>query len=1130
MNNAMSLGAVISALLWFVSLMASPAKADSQPPLVGVPYISFTVTPAPGVTYNEANLANAAAVWLQFKFPSVFSSIDVNNDVVFYDQQYNISGSDSNDLSLSLSFPKYDNGVQCVYLQQMTDVLASGVFGLNYSVTSVLFVENPSPTVAIGFSTFGTQYNGYYTAVLQAVLTFSPSIGTNVSFSIANQLVDVVPAILVITYPSLTATFTLRANVTGTYLFNGQLLGGTDLMLRYDFDVSLQSNTFTTIPPASLSMNDISTPTYALTVSDPYSVLVPQTFLYSSFSVAVYIFSYPPGLSVSPSVLQISRRGVPSQFTVSGPKGLYTLKYVVSAAADGKYFVQPTLNTSVLILKKLNITTFKIPDAYSVNKYFSPQYGGAFSVPVTVVIEGSPKKLLVVQINAQDSFVSPPFLTFAPGGVTNFTFILQAQSVGVKQISYAISGASVLDYTPPPLQFWRVYGPNTRCFRETLEESCFHVSGCNWNEHLALCSNRSLPIALSHIPLLFDREPHGNLSFTLPTAVRHGLTVTFYATARLSFSPAVIDLAAGESSANFTILPLLLPRDGQVVQPFVLMLSGPDANIFVQQRGEASIRSQIKCSISGPWSIFVFTNSSTFSVTCDTEPETYTTFLPYTPQTGTSIQFDVVGELAADNASVVMTTPNKTALFIARSTSSEARIFYVSLIVGGPNAFRYAPIDPVPLNVLPPGELNVLPRFVVEAHTISAPYHLDLSIVPDDALNVTLTVINASSMMPVAPEVVWITPNITFNKTKLGLVRVLGKVPGKYYVNYTIAGPSATTFAAPMNSTFNVTEATFGSAFVYALQLGFQPLTRCRVNVGRNSEFFPGQAPIDEASKFCEVYNNTPASNVTSFDCASLSSQRECQIALEQTGYLCVWNASSGCVLLEGLQGQVVDVAYGSDFTLLLTVNKTVWSLGSNDFGQLGHPGNDLGLVALPEQIAGVVAGVSHGFALSQSGNVYGWGNNNFGQLGRGSVTQHDVVPALIRFPPREVISCLSSGALHAAAVSHTGTLYTWGSNEFGQLGTDSFFRGYSRSPVPLPRTSFDGDSVVNIQCGEFHTMAASDLNTFTFGRNTQGQLGRPGYDETVAANPVLRAPTPYILKPQYPSALHGNIDCSSST
>ncbi len=1108
-------------------MIVSPAKSEAPP--VGIPFISFTVTPNPGTTYDEPTLANSAAVWLQFKHPSVFSNIDVNNDVLFYDQKYNVSDANANELSMALNLLKYDNGLQCVYLQEMTEVLASGVFPLNFTVTNISFHENPSPTVAIVFSKFGTQYSTFFTALIRVSLTFSPSIGTNVSFSISNPNIEVVPSIVTIAYPSLSSTVMLRGNDTGTYLFTGALEGGSDLMLRYDFDVSLQFNTFSTIPPAFLAINEATTPTYAGTVSDPYAVTVPQSFLYLTFAVSVRIYSYPPGLVVSPSTLQMSRRNVPATFTVSGAKGLYSLKYVISPAADGRYFDQPLANTSVLIQRKLNITVMRIPDAYTVNKFFSPVYGGAFSVPITVAVESSPKRLLVVQIVAEDSLSSPSFLTFAPGGVTNFSFVLQSRSTGVKQVSFITSGFSVLDFVQPRPLFWHVWGRNGNCHKESGEESCFHLSGCNWNALLGMCSNRSLPIAISPIPLLFDQEPRAGLFLTLPTAVRRGLIITFDVAARLKFSPSVIELGPGDTVANFSVFPTLLPRDVIVDQRFVLLLSGADANIFVQQPGEARIRSQITCAISGPWSIFVNTNSTPFTITCDTPPETFVTFQPFTVQAGASIQFDIIGG-STDNVST-MTAPNVTSQFIVRSTSSEARMFNISVLVGGPNAFRYAPISRVPLNVLPPGEVNVLPHFVVEAFAMSAPLQLDLSIVPENDINITLTIVNATSYQAVSDDAVWITPNITYNRTKKGIVYVMGRVPGKYYINYTVGGTSLPTFTLPGNSSFNVTDPSFGSAFSVGLELGYQPTTRCRVNVGRDSEFFPGQVKIDK-KLFCDSYDNVVLSNMTEpVACSSHRSLRQCRQALAQTGLLCAWNTSARlCVHLLELQGQVIDIAYGADFVLLLTVNRTVWSFGENKYGQLGHEGSELGPVQLPVPIYAIVAGISHALAMGQGGSVYGWGNNNMGQLGRGSIQSHDVVPERLRFPSREVISCLSSGALHSAAVSATGTVYTWGSNNYGQLGSESFFKGFSRAPIALPRTLFDGDSIINLQCGFFHTMVASDVATYSFGRNTQGQLGRPGFDETVPAFPILRAPTPYIPMPQYESAMHGHIDCAENT
>lgn len=68
--------------------------------------------------------------------------------------------------------------------------------------------------------------------------------------------------------------------------------------------------------------------------------------------------------------------------------------------------------------------------------------------------------------------------------------------------------------------------------------------------------------------------------------------------------------------------------------------------------------------------------------------------------------------------------------------------------------------------------------------------------------------------------------------------------------------------------------------------------------------------------------------------------------------------------------------------------------------------------------------------ALSNNYKVYAWGDNSNGNLGTGDFDNRSS-PVLIIFEEKNVnevkIHNISCGANHAAAVSLTGKLFTWG-------------------------------------------------------------------------------------------------------
>lgn len=79
----------------------------------------------------------------------------------------------------------------------------------------------------------------------------------------------------------------------------------------------------------------------------------------------------------------------------------------------------------------------------------------------------------------------------------------------------------------------------------------------------------------------------------------------------------------------------------------------------------------------------------------------------------------------------------------------------------------------------------------------------------------------------------------------------------------------------------------------------------------------------------------------------------------------------------------------------------TLWSCGSNDFGQLGH---DKEKSRKPELVAGLdgrtivyaAAGFSHSFAVDKWGLLYAWGSDSHGQLG---LDLGDFPDKLVRVP-----------------------------------------------------------------------------------------------------------------------------------
>ena len=187
-------------------------------------------------------------------------------------------------------------------------------------------------------------------------------------------------------------------------------------------------------------------------------------------------------------------------------------------------------------------------------------------------------------------------------------------------------------------------------------------------------------------------------------------------------------------------------------------------------------------------------------------------------------------------------------------------------------------------------------------------------------------------------------------------------------------------------------------------------------------------------------------------------------------------------------------IAAGNNHSLARDSGSFVWGWGDNSFGQLGLGSNEPSVTfAAPilslqdKQITAIAAGGDQSFALDIDGNVWAWGRNDFGQLGIGSDEPKRNTPVKLEHFPTRIIR-IAAGAFHTLAIDSGGTLWAWGFNGSGQLGTGTQIE--SRGPV---RVSFpDGTPrIVMIAAGDGHSLAVdANGNLWAWGSNDRGQLG----------------------------------------
>jgi alpha-tubulin suppressor-like RCC1 family protein len=205
-------------------------------------------------------------------------------------------------------------------------------------------------------------------------------------------------------------------------------------------------------------------------------------------------------------------------------------------------------------------------------------------------------------------------------------------------------------------------------------------------------------------------------------------------------------------------------------------------------------------------------------------------------------------------------------------------------------------------------------------------------------------------------------------------------------------------------------------------------------------------------------------------------------------------------VQIHGLPPGIVQVAAGGRHGAALAADGSVWTWGLNYAGQLGYPTPGQDSSPTPHQVPGlsgvrqVAAGHDFTVALRSNGEVWTWGLNNYGQLGDGTHTDR-TTPARNRAPYG--MTQVSAGGVYALA-RRPGSVWAWGANDRGQLGNGSAALD-SATPVIVDRRTQNATQIV---AGWNHAFAVDpDGSLWAWGSNGTGELGL-GFDGGPSGTP----------------------------
>ena len=105
------------------------------------------------------------------------------------------------------------------------------------------------------------------------------------------------------------------------------------------------------------------------------------------------------------------------------------------------------------------------------------------------------------------------------------------------------------------------------------------------------------------------------------------------------------------------------------------------------------------------------------------------------------------------------------------------------------------------------------------------------------------------------------------------------------------------------------------------------------------------------------------------------------------------------------------------------------------------------------KKIVAIAAGKTHNLALDSAGKVYSWGENSKGELGDGSTVNRFAPVAVAAsaaasdlLSDKTVID-ISCGQYSSYALTSDGTVYSWGGNEYLQLGNGNHVIEHAHQP-----------------------------------------------------------------------------------
>lgn len=271
---------------------------------------------------------------------------------------------------------------------------------------------------------------------------------------------------------------------------------------------------------------------------------------------------------------------------------------------------------------------------------------------------------------------------------------------------------------------------------------------------------------------------------------------------------------------------------------------------------------------------------------------------------------------------------------------------------------------------------------------------------------------------------------------------------------------------------------------------------QCSRPIVENEDYFGNRSIVKNVNKYFELAENEQIVYVKA------GQDHTCFLTNKGKVLTCGWSAdgqlgqdiytvSSIPKVVKGdLEGNVIkQIATKGDFVLALSEKGELFGWGNNEYGQLSMSGSNEVQIGIPRHlklptaiqrpIRSVAASGTHCLVVDNSFNVWVWG---YGLLGRGPKCEQTNVPLPLpntlfgvyseieHTQSKQAIS-VRCGLNSSAVILNDGSLFMWGKNKYGNLGTGEKIDAFIPLRVNLPAR------VSSIDCGPDQTFAICRTN-----------------------------------------------------